>query len=211
MGHLIETIYNSSIKDAVGLLERTHLLLVNCAINSQKELSTETISWGASIKRLQVPIPYGQLLVGKNAEIFVEIINILATTERTISALKWLSLKFPNALVKECHPSTSDNTEGNDIVLIDSPGDVVARCEVCDVASSNADQNKKEKKDLKNLGCEILVPSDSTRRYIATSEEFANALSSPKRMWNKKHYRYIPHLTNTKDRTIILEITKDLT
>jgi hypothetical protein len=208
MPYLIKTIYNFSTQEAADILEQTHQLIVDCAINSQKELSTDTVSWGANIKRLTVPLPFDRLLVGKSGEKFVEIINILATAERTIDALKWFLLNFPESLVKECHPSTSDNSSGNDIVLIDNQGKILVRCEVCDVASSNTDQNKKEKKDLKNLGCNAEIPDDSVKRYIATSEEFAKALSSPKRKWSKMHYRYILHSTATENKTVILEITR---
>ena len=209
MPHIIETIYGSSIDDAVDLLEQTHQLIVDCAITSQSNLSTETLSWGVNIKRLEVPLPCGQLLVGKPREKFVEIINILATTERTISALKWLFLTYPEAQIRECHPSTSDDSGGNDIVLTDNQGNILVRCEVCDVASSNAAQNNKEKKDLKNLGCETAIPDDSIKRYIATSYEFAKALSSLNRKWNKMHYRYILHSTEAGDQTVMLEITRN--
>ena len=73
--------------------------------------------------------------------------------------------------------------------------------------SSNAAQNGKEKKDLKNLGCSHEVPDDMITRYIATSTEFSNALSSPKRKWKNLHYKYIKHHTNLSDNTVLLEIT----
>ncbi len=206
MAHIIETIYRTSIVDTIVVLEQTHQLIVDCAVSSQKKISNETISWGINTKRLEVSLPYGELQIGKSNEKFVEIINILATTERTISALKWLAQNFPRAIVQECHPSTSDNPDGNDIVLIDHQDNILARCEVCDVASSNASQNKKETKDLKNLGCENSTPNDLVRRFIATSKEFALALSSPKRKWDNKHYKYITHLTKDIDQTILLEI-----
>jgi len=206
MPHLIETIRDSSIPNAITALERTHRLIVDRAIATQADIGTDTISWGSSLKRLEVSLPVHEELVGKTSEKFVEVINILATTERTISALKWLSNEFPDSSLKECHASTSDDVGGNDIVLVDKNFNVIARCEVTDVISSNAAQNGKEKKDLKNLKCDVQVPIDSTARYIATSKEFANALTSPKRKWQNMHYRYLKHETNSKDQTILLEV-----
>jgi hypothetical protein len=74
------------------------------------------------------------------------------------------------------------------------------------VASSNISQNSKEKKDLKNLGCEKKVPNDSIDRYIATSKEFAKALNSDNRKWSEKHYRYIEYNVSSADETFLLEI-----
>ena len=121
------------------------------------------------MKRLEIDVPFGEGLVGKSEEKYVEVINILATAERTVSALKWLGNEFPGSLVQECHASTSDGKEGNDIVLVNLEGAVSVRCEVCDVVASKAGQNGKEKKDLKNLGCTLSVPDDNIRRFIATS------------------------------------------
>jgi len=207
MAHLIETIYESSVEEAIDRLKTSHSLIVERAIAAQKKIGTNGESWGAELKRLEISLPAGQVLVGKTSEKFVEVINILATTERTISSLCWLKKQHPNAFLKECHSSTSDNVEGNDIVLV-SPetGKVLVRCEVTDVTSNNAGQNGKEKKDIKNLGCEKLVPNDGTTRYIATSYEFSKALTSEKRKWSAMHYRYILHETEFADQTVLLEV-----
>ena len=115
-----------------------------------------------------------------------------ATMERLLDALKWFRNHpdYRSLRVRECHPSTSDDSSGNDIVLESADGIAKVRCEVCDVVSKNAAQNRKEKKDIRNLGCETGVPSDGVSRYIATSPEFAEALSSLRRKWNQKPYRY---------------------
>lgn len=89
---------------------------------------------------------------------------------------------------------------------MDKSSHVIARCEVTDVISSNPGQNGKEKKDLRNLGCAEYVPNDLVARYIATSREFANALTSVKRKWHKMHYRYVTHETELNDQTVLLEI-----
>lgn len=207
MAHLIETIYKTSLEHAYSELERTHSIIVGRAIEAQVGIGKNSQSWGSELKRLEVSLPLGESLIGKSTEKFVEIINILATTERTLSALRWFKAQYPNSFLKECHASTSDNICGNDIVLLNpSSGDIVVRCEVTDVTSSNAGQNGKEKKDLKNLGCDILVPDDCVKRYIATSLEFANALTSKGRKWQNLHYRYILHATDYNDKTVLLEI-----
>ena len=56
--------------------------------------------------------------------------------------------KHPECIVRECHSSTSDSSDGNDIVLMDHSRNIVVRCEVTDVISSDAAQNGKEKKDI---------------------------------------------------------------
>ena len=207
MAHLIETIYESSVEEAIDKLKQTHALIVERAIVAQKKIGTNGEAWGAELKRLEVSLPDGQLLVGKASEKFVEVINILATTKRTISSLCWLAKQHPSASLRECHSSTSDDTEGNDIVLV-SPetGKVLVRCEVTDVTSKKPGQNGKEEKDIKNLGCEEYVPNDGATRYIATSHEFSSALTSEKRKWAAMHYRYIPHETKFADRTVLLEV-----
>jgi len=206
MAHLIETIRNALLSEAILQLEQTHELIVGAAISATNEIGPVRNTWGSDLKRLDVVLPKGRL-IGKSTEKLVELINILATTERTISALKWFETQYPNASLRECHASTSDDAEGNDIVLIDpESGNVVVRCEVTDVTSSNPGQNGKEKKDLKNLGCSDIVPGDGVKRYIATSLEFSNALKSEKRKWKSRHYGYLGHETKCSNQTVILEV-----
>ena len=130
--------------------------------------------------------------LGKKGERFAEVVNMAATMERLLDALTWFwnHPDYRSLRVRECHPSTSDDSSGNDIVLESADGIVKVRCEVCDVVSRNAAQNLKEAKDIRKLGCETGVPPDGVSRYIATSPEFAQALSSPVRKWNQKPYRY---------------------
>jgi len=210
MPHLVETIRNTEISHAITTLEKSHKLIVEQSIIAQKTINLDSLAWGEQLKRLEVLLPFGEELIGKKREKFVEIINILATVERTISALKWMVTKYPNGILRECHPSTSDDEGGNDIVITEKSGTIIARCEVTDITSSNASQNGKEKKDLKLLGCADTVPSDLVSRYIATSTEFANALSSPNRKWDKMHYQYIRHETGHKNKTVLLEIKSKL-
>lgn len=209
MAHLIETIKDKPIEDAIESLRQAHDLIVDQAIQAEKKIGIRGDSWGLEFKRLDVALPKGESLVGKGSEKFVEIINILATTERTISALVWLAHAYPNAVVRECHASTSNDHEGNDIVLVEeSSRRVLVRCEVTDVISSSAGQNGKEKKDIKNLGCASSVPDDGAVRYIATSFEFSQALASKSRKWGNMHYRYVPHDTECSNQTVMLEVVK---
>ena len=210
MPHLVKPIENQSIQKTVYDLRVAHRFLVECATNSIEELSSNSDSWGIKAKRLKVALnqPQKPYLVDKTTEILTEVVNITATMERLIDALEWFAShdKYDKFSVLICHPSTSDNDEGNDLVLIDSNRRVCVRCEVCDVASSNAGQNNKENKDIKNLGIDKEVPVDGVERFIATSEEFASALVSKHRKWNTKPYRYEMTAINNNNRTCMLRI-----
>lgn len=211
MAHVIETLRNVELKDAISQLQATHDLLVERAVAAQRNLDFEQSSWGICIKRLEVKLPQGKFLIGKSSEKFVELVNILATTERTLSALHWFSKHYSNSIVRECHASTSDDKDGNDIVLVDRQKDrVIVRCEVTDVASSSPSQNNKEKKDLESLGCLEQVPSDGVDRFIATSSEFGFALANPKRKWHLMHFQYKLIQTGKSDNTCLLNISSSV-
>jgi hypothetical protein len=209
MAHLIEPIENQLLIDAIYQLEKTQDLIVNSAISAQGKIGSEEKTWGSDFKRLEVQLPEGKYLIGKPTEKFVEVINILATTERTVSALKWFELQYPNAWVRECHASTSDYKGGNDIVLENhDSGAVIVRCEVTDITSKTASHNAKEKKDLKLLDCSEFVPNDGVDRYIATSLEYSTALISKKRRWKSLHYKYDKFETQYTNQTVLLKIVK---
>jgi hypothetical protein len=207
MAHIIETIENLPTKIALEKLREAHSFISKKVIAAQSLIGTDSANWGIKTKRMFVDLSKGPDLVGKSTEKFVELINILATTERTIEALEWLTKNYPSHVVQECHASTSDYKGGNDIVLTDQNGFVKVRCEVCDVASRNAGQNKKEKNDLKILGCAEVVPNDGTDRFIATSSEFARALTSTKRKWSALHYHYDPIDSGLPQNTVMLRVT----
>lgn len=208
MAHIIETLSGLSIEESISILANAHAQIVDTVLTAEATASNHKISWGINFKRQEVLLPVIPGIIGKPSEKLVEIINILATTERTISALKWFSHEYPDSIVRECDASTSDNAEGNDITLINNAGEILLSCEVCDVASSNAAQNGKEKNDIKILGCSGRVPNDGVRRFIATSSEFAAALTSQKRKWQIMNYRYIAHATGYPDQTVLLEIVE---
>lgn len=194
MGHLVGTIRNTTLSAAIASLTQAHSHLVSSARAAVQFLDGRDTSWGADAKRLVVDLAAkdGGALLEKSEERFVEVVNMAATLERLVDTLSWFqnNTLYRELQVSECHPSTSDDAGGNDLVLVASEGAVRVRCEVCDVVSSNAGQNSKERKDLKNLGCNDGVPVDGIDRFIATSPEFAQALTSPSRKWKDKSYRY---------------------
>ena len=206
MPHIIETISNATAANALEALQAAHDFLASQVVAAQSELASDTAHWGMAMKRAVVDLEGGPPLVGKTSERFVELINILATTERTIEALRWLAGEYPDSQVRECHASTSDDSKGNDIVLTDAGGKVIVRCEVCDVISKNPGQNGKEKSDLKNLGCQEAVPDDGVHRYIATSPEFAAALTGRLRKWKQLHYSYESLETGLPQQTVMLRV-----
>ncbi len=190
MPHIIDTIRNKSLKESIDILTFAHDDLLKAIRNACND-SESSEQWGINMKRLIIDLTsISNPLVTKESEKFVELINILATVERTLDTLKWLLNQFPTLMVNQCHPSTSDDSDGNDIVLKDFEGTTKIRVEVCDVASKRAAQNNKEKSDIKNLGCDQEVPDDGVQRYIATSSEFSKALHSSKRKWASMCYKY---------------------
>ncbi len=183
MAHIINTIRDISTIQASKILSKVHNDLV-FAITKSDIFQSISLHWGIEAKRLVVDLSnVNNPWISKKSERFVELINILATVERTIDTLNWCASQFPSLIVGQCHPSTSHDPDGNDIVLVDRNGVIRIRIEVCDVASNKAGQNGKERSDLANLGCDSLVPKDDVSRFIGTSEEFAAALSSSKRKW----------------------------
>jgi hypothetical protein len=194
MPHLIDPLFDVSYADAIERLETAHAFLVERAAAAIATSSLPASRWGIEAKRLVVDLSAGgrPALIGKLNERFGEVVNMAATIERMIPALRWFSQRqeFQHLRVRECHPSTSDEESGNDLVLVMPNGSVVVRCEVCDVASDRAGSNGKEKKDIRNLGCATAVPPDGLARFVCTAREFARALTSRHRPWSSYAYRY---------------------
>ena len=192
MPHVIEPLQNISCQAAVQSLQAAHLFIVDRVRAAIDIADIDIAHWGMETKRTIVDLTGEQrpVLIGKPNEKFSELLNITATVERLLAAIAWFSNQSPGITIQVCHPSTSDDTADNDLVLADASGQVTVRCEVCDVVSRKVSTNGKEKKDLKNLGCSDAVPQDGTQRYICTSPEFADALKNPRRRWATKVYRY---------------------
>ena len=192
MPHIIEPLTNVSFHDAIRDLRDAHGFVVARAKQALVEADSNPAYWGIFMKRISVNLTAESRprLIGKSSEKLGEVVNIAATVERLLAAIEWFSIEYPSYSILECHPSTSDESSGNDLVRVDSNGTIAVRCEVCDVASSSAGSNGKERKDIRNLGCETEVPDDNVRRYICTAPEFATALMSAKRKWFTRPYRY---------------------
>lgn len=134
-----------------------------------------------------------------------------ATIERLLGTLQWAARQpgLGAVIVGECHPTTSDRPEANDLVLAEPTSNrTLALFEVCDVAS-RGDGNKKERESLAKLRCAETVPEDGVRRFLGTSPEFARFLVSPRR--RARHYSYLAHLSDDGLETAILEIVCRLT
>lgn len=192
MPHVVEPFSNASFDEAIHDLRAAHAFVVSRAKAAIHGADVHPGSWGIALKRTLIDLTAESRpkLIGKPSEKLGEVINITATIERLIAAMEWFARELPTCSIHECHPSTSDDANGNDLVLVNGSGDIVVRCEVCDVASSNAGSNGKEKKDIRNLGCSEEVPDDNVRRFICTAPEFATALTSEKRKWATLPYRY---------------------
>jgi hypothetical protein len=199
MPHLVEPFTNVTFDDGLTRLRAAHRFLVSRAKEAISAWDFDESCWGSSVKRSSIPLNGGDVppLIGKSEENLGEVINMAATVERLIDAIVWFAQQPENKgySILECHPSTSGEATGNDLVIGHDGKDAI-RCEVCDVASSNAGSNNKEAKDIQNLGCNVYVPQDGVARYICTALEFASALASARRNWDSKPYRY--DLINTE-------------
>lgn len=194
MPHLIEPLRNCTISEAITTLLEAHTFLVQRYSCAENTIPVDVPDWGIRMKRLRVNLDTETrpTIVGKMEERRGELVNILATLERLIAALKWFArhADFGKLRVWECHPSTSDAPDSNDIVLVDENGTVCVRCEVCDISTAGQDGNRNELGNIKRLGCKDGVPTDGARRFICTSSQLAQTIQGRRRPWNIKHYRY---------------------
>jgi len=216
MPHLINPMFDVSYADAIHHLKNAHSSLVHQAQKAVTTSSLPALRWGIEVKRLLVDLDTADrpTLIGKQNERFGEVVNMVATIERLIPALQWFShnVEFQDLQIRECHPTTSNKESGNDIVLVNSAGAETVRCEVCDVASIRAGSNRKEKKDIQNLGCENGVPHDGVARFICTAREFAQALTSRQRKWAAYAYRYeLVELNDSANTCMLRLIPKPVT
>lgn len=210
MAHLVDSIKEEALASAREKLAEAHDFIVAQAQLVLRQPPTAQAGWGILTKRLRVDLSSGERpeLVKKASERLAEILNIAATIERLLGALFWFEQepRFQGLEVQVCHPSTSSAKNSNDLVLAERNGLVCVRCEVCDVAAQSAGQNGKEQKDLKSLRCDAGVPRDGVHRFLCTSREFAEALTSGKRDWATLPYRYIAHSVLDGSETFMLEV-----
>ncbi len=210
MKHLVATFTNVPLSEACRELREAHDHLVACARAALTDIPLSGPLWGIKMKRLRVDLtrPTPPKFVKKDAERLGEVVNMVATLERLIAAIEWFQTQaaFKDLRVVECHPSTSSAKGSNDLMLAGDDRRIVVRCEVCDVASKVASQNRKESKDLKSLGCTQGVPNDGVRRFICTSPEFAGALQGVKRDRGKSPHRYRGVSLGDPGDTVLLEL-----
>ena len=214
MKHLVTTFAHLPLPDSRRQLVEAHDFLV-ARCRAMASIPNAGPLWGIQMKRLRVDLKIAgrPAIVCKDAERFGEVVNMVATLERLIAALEWFGQQseFGSLRVKECHPSTSSAKGSNDLVLENDMGRVAVRCEVCDVASSTADHNGKERKDIKSLGCTTGVPSDGVRRFICTSPEFARAIQSDKRQWGQRQHRYREIAVGDEGDSVLVELVSSPT
>lgn len=210
MKHLVATLSGLPLPELRHKLVEAHDFLVARSLDVLPTFPQAGPLWGVQMKRLRVDLKAESrpATVLKDAERFGEVVNMVATLERLVAAIGWFEQQpeFGGLRVKECQPSTSSSKGSNDLVLENGVGTVVVRCEVCDVASSSAGSNGKERKDVASLGCSNGVPPDGVRRFLCTSPEFAQAIQSTKRRWAKCLHRYREFKVGDETDTVLVEL-----
>lgn len=208
MSHLVAPFSSPSIAAATERLRQVYGYLVERASAALPHGAVD--SWGTATKRVSVDLPVASRPkdVQKDKEALVEVVNMVATIERLLAGLQYLSTipEYGGLEVSQCHPSTSDDEEGNDLVLSDRAGGTGVRLEACDVVSSVRDGNGKEASLLSKLGCAHEVQPTGVGLFIATSPEFARYLARGTRRWASKHYHYAVHDIRDPSDSKVLEI-----
>jgi hypothetical protein len=208
MPHLIQPFSDETLLCVHAALVDAHGFLVAQCCHAIQQIERPHPTWGIQTKRLNVNLdsPHRPQTIGKPCERLAEVVNMLATLERLIAGLAWFRQQpeFANAVAIQCHPTTSSSKYGNDLVLGDKTGRIVARCEVCDIVSGIASQNNKHRKDLRSLQCNPAVPMDGVRRFVCTSPEFAKAIMQSPRF--NAVCRYDLHRIENACGTVMLEI-----
>ncbi len=124
MPHIVDPLRDMTQEKAINHLESAHTYIVSRARLALAQPSCIGTCWGISTKRLSVDLSICRLpnLVQKASERLSEVMNIAATIERTLGALRWFrqESRFQALLVHHCHPSTSSERNSNDIRLADS-------------------------------------------------------------------------------------------
>ncbi len=187
-----------TIEAAFQHLNEAHSFLVTKALaflanGPQKAQSAD--QWGTLIKRESIQFNSNELILLNNTATkhkFVEVINMCATVERMLDALKWAGSEFQNHLVAICNPTTSSNAFAgqnqalnNDLVLVCSECQhVTARFEVSDVFGKGYGK-RKERKDLKSLGVDGNAGDwqSNERKFLVVSKEFGAFLGRRQPPW----------------------------
>ncbi len=206
MPHMVSPILNpTSLNDTLTAVTAAHALLVKAAKESLPGLGvTGDDNWGATAKRTPVVLPPKDrrpacMADAADRHAFAEVVNQCATLERLIDVLDWAISNLGDYEVKTCHPTTSSqkakDQADNDLILFRKVDGHYCRFEISDVASSTADGNGKELKDLKSLGVQVAAEGQSwppDRVFLVVSTEFSKYLMQPTRHGLKAgriHYR----------------------
>jgi len=217
MAHLIEPLQGPcALQDAHQELFQAYAVLVASARQAAQALANlDPIGWGAAAKRLRVTWigTSTSLLSDEGDQPLTEVINQCATVERMLDAMAWVLSVAPSAELLRAHPTTSSRpADANDNDLTVLVAGERWSFEVSDVASSVADGNRKELKDLVSLGLiveaggmwKLADPLPSGRLFLAVSPEFATRLCRPTRHLLKAgQLRYTR--IDTPRRTALLE------
>src|SRR4051812_47205968 len=103
MPHLVRPFGNVPLPAAIQRLRAAHEFLVTCAASASPPVAAP--DWGTRFKRVAVPLdrPGRPTDIEKTQEKLAEVINMAATLERLLGALRWFSLsdRFATAVVSE--------------------------------------------------------------------------------------------------------------
>ena len=119
----------------------------DAVIGQMKSLAQAQSATGLKRARVTLPVPTGlkHFVCAEREERLGELLNILATVQRTVDALGYLA-REPGTMVRSCNPSTSN--EGHDIEVYRN--NRLTLVEVSDVAGKG-NANGKMVKDLDTL------------------------------------------------------------
>lgn len=181
MPNLIEPIWDLSIAEGLRLLSEAHSFILSHAAQQAASNPAAPSDWGIRQKRSVVTFPEDRPdLIGKDREKFQEVVNMMATVERLISALEYFSgdPELRALVILECHPTTSSGANQPDLRLGPHLGQPeTVRCEVTDIDSDNASHNNKEAEVLRAVGFGNHDPA-GVRLLVCTSVRWARALAS---------------------------------
>ena len=173
----------------------------------QAALLDDVTAWGTRFKRVRVELPRDSrpllMRAAEDHHSLAEVVNQCATMERLLDALAWArtdASELSAFHVVRCHPTTGSaandaEAPDNDLILA-APDGRAARFEVSDVASTS-DGNRKEERDLRNLGVlregkgaeRFDLPWPAARVFLVVSSEFAGRLRG--RRWPHLTYREV--------------------
>ncbi|MFN9295248.1 MAG: hypothetical protein ACK6EB_44805, partial [Planctomyces sp.] len=93
MPHVVQPFTNKTFAEAINLLRAAHEFLTARAKSALQASDADMACWGIALKRSSVDLSGDGIpsLIGKTEEKLGEVINIAATDERLIDAIKCFS------------------------------------------------------------------------------------------------------------------------